>query len=90
MSRADAAHAGLTLVVSRFPEKAALVRRLALRDEGFRGLCEDYALAKQSLAGFEARKDAAVRPEIADYRTVIGELEDEIAGFVSAAARLGA
>ena len=84
MSRSDPAHAGLACVVERFPEKAALVRRLALRDEDFRGLCEEYALAKESLATFEARPDAAVRPEIAEYRTVIAELEREISAYAMA------
>ena len=49
---------------------------------GFREICEEYALAQQSLAGFEARLDAAERPEIADYRTVIVELENEIYRFL--------
>jgi hypothetical protein len=87
MDRSVAAHAGLAQVVERFPKSAALLRRLALRDQTFRGLCEDYALARASLAGFEARPDAAERPEIADYRTIIAELEGEIARFVAARGR---
>jgi hypothetical protein len=85
MGRSDAMHAGLELVVEQFPGKAALVRRLVLRDEGFRGLCEDYALAQASLAGFVARSDAADRPEIAEYHAVIAELEREIGRFVQEA-----
>jgi hypothetical protein len=50
----------------------------SLRDPEFRALCEDYALATASLAGFEARRDASERPEIAEYRTVLAELEAEI------------
>ena len=52
--------------------------RLALADPAFREICEEYALAQESLARFEARPDAAERPEIGDYRTVIAELEGEI------------
>jgi hypothetical protein len=85
MRHSDSAHAALALVVQRFPERAAFARRLVLRDQAFRGLCEDYALAQASLAGFEARPDAAERPEIADYHTIIAELEGEIARFVRAA-----
>ncbi len=74
----------LTQAIARFPDQTAHLRRLAIRDQSFRSLCEDYALAKASLAGFEARSDAAERPEIADYRVVIGELESEIARFLAA------
>jgi hypothetical protein len=85
----DAAHTGLTQAVDRFPGQAALLRRLVLKDQAFRSLCEDYALARASLAGFEARPDAAERPEVGDYRSVIAELESEIARFLTAAGRAG-
>ena len=82
MCRADFAKTGLAQAVARFPEAAAVLRGLALTDPGFREIREEYALAQQSLAGFEARLDAAERPEIADYRTVIVELENEIYRFL--------
>jgi hypothetical protein len=82
MPRSEAAHDGLALVLHRFPPQAPAVRRLALQDPEFRGLCEDYALAAASLAGFEARADAPERPEVAEYRTVLAELEAEILRFV--------
>jgi hypothetical protein len=74
----DIAQRGLARAVARFPEAAATLRRLALTDPAFREICEEYALAERSLAGFEARLDAAERPEIGEYRTVIAELETEI------------
>ena len=40
-------------------------------------------------AAAEARPDADVRPEIADYRSVIDELDAEIARFLADAATLG-
>ena len=89
MGQADATHTGLAQAVGRFPDQAPLLRRLVLKDTAFRSLCEDYALARASLAGFEARSDAAERPEIADYRAVIAELESEIARFVTAAGQAG-
>jgi hypothetical protein len=85
MAKADIAEAGLARMVERFPEAAATLRRLARADPDFREICEEYALAQQSLAGFEARTDAAERPEIGDYRTVIAELEVEIGRYVSEA-----
>ena len=78
MADADIAQSGLARAVARFPEAAATLQRLALTEPRFREICEEYALAQQSLAGFEARPDAAERPEIVEYRTVIAELETEI------------
>lgn len=78
MAKADIAEAGLAQAMERFPEAAATLRRLGRFDADFREICEEYALAQQSLAGFEARSDAAERPEIGDYHTLIAELESEI------------
>ena len=69
----------LAQVLDLFPEKSVAVRERFLRDEAFRGLCEDYALARDTLVRFEAMPDADHRPEVPDYRTVISELETEIA-----------
>ncbi len=74
----ETAETGLARALARFPEAAGRLRRLALSSRGFREICEEYALAQQSLARFEARPDAAERPEIGDFRMVIAELEDEI------------
>ena len=82
MAKADIAQTGLAHAAARFPEAAARLRRLALADPGFRDLCEDYGLAKESLARFEARPDAAERPEITEYRSLIAELECEIDRFL--------
>lgn len=78
MADADIAQTGLARAVARFPEGAATLHRLSLTDAEFREICEEYALAQQSLARFEARPDAAERPEIGDYRILIAELEIEI------------
>ena len=78
MPEADIAQAGLLQALARFPEAAAALRALALTDPAYREICEEYALARESLDRFEARSDAAERPEIGDYRTVIAELEGEI------------
>jgi hypothetical protein len=84
---ADAAHGWFAQVNERFPGQAVLLRQLALSDRAFRSLCEDYALARASLTSFQARADARERPEIADYRTVIAELEGEIARALTVAGR---
>ncbi|HMQ91529.1 hypothetical protein [Amaricoccus sp.] len=71
--------------MTRFPAAAAALLRLAGKDPRFREICEEYGLAQQSLARFEARPDAAQRPEIGDYRVLIAEIEDEIGRFLKAA-----
>jgi hypothetical protein len=87
MGEADIAEAGLAWAVARFPGGAATLRRLARVDSDFREICEEYALAQQSLARFEARPDAAECPEVGDYRIVIAELEGEIGRILQAAGR---
>ncbi|MFO1142806.1 MAG: hypothetical protein U1E59_10515 [Amaricoccus sp.] len=89
MRDVDITETGLTCAAERFPEAVATMRRLVETDRQFREICEEYGLARQSLAGFEARADAANRPEIGDYRTLIVELEQEIGRFLKAAGPLG-
>lgn len=82
MPELEIAQLGLARAVTRFPEAAATLRRLARINPEFREICEEYGLAQQSLAGFEARPDAGERPEIGEYHTVIAELENEIERFL--------
>lgn len=68
----------MKVVFDRFPRFVPAIRRLFLKDHGFRSICEDYALAVESLARFEGLPDAEYRTEIPEYRSVIRELELEI------------
>jgi hypothetical protein len=72
-------------VSERFPDRIGSVRRLYLRDERFRAICEDLALSISSLRRFEKRPDAHMRPEVDDYRTVLRELEIELRDYLIAA-----
>jgi hypothetical protein len=89
MANADIAQAGLARAVAHFPGAAATLHRLALTDPEFLEICEEYALAQESLAGFAARPDAAERPEVGDYQTVIAELEREIDRYLKEAESKG-
>lgn len=82
MPSSDAEPRGLRLILLRFPSQADDIRLAALRDRRFRSLCEDFALALEALARFEARPDAAERKEIPEYRTLVAELEAEVAGYL--------
>jgi hypothetical protein len=85
MADADIARTGLAQAVARFPDAADRLRGMALADPAFREVCEEYALAQESLARFEARPDAAERPEVGDFRSVIAELEGEIGRMLKGA-----
>lgn len=71
-------------VIDRFPTHADLILRLAARSEGFRAICEDYALAVETLHRFEALgrehagAKAQVESKIADYRGIVLDLAQEI------------
>jgi hypothetical protein len=80
MSQSDARHALLAPVVERFPDQQAHIYRLALRDEGFRALCEEYDLARKSYGRLQVSPERAA--EVAEYRSVIAELEEEIRSFL--------
>ena len=72
----------LDAVIAGFPGKGQLIRRLCLSDPSFRSLCEEYGLARTSLARFERMNDAAHQPEIDEYRSIIRALEAELLGFL--------
>ena len=80
MTPTDPRHAPLAPVVERFPDQQAHILRLALRNEGFRALCEEYDLARKSYGRLQVSSERAA--EVAEYRSVIAELEEEIRGFL--------
>ena len=78
----DTARSDLAHVLERFPEAKVLIRRMFLADRSFRSVCEDYALARDTLARFQAMPNGRQRPEVADYVSVIAGLEGEIIAFI--------
>lgn len=66
-----------------FPGRTQEILQLSLRDLAFRGLCEDLADAKASLNRMAALSGQDERPEVAEYRIIIAELEDEIRAHVA-------
>jgi hypothetical protein len=67
-----------------FSDRAEAVRRLYLRDEQFRSICEDLLLAQTSLLRFESRPDAETRVKIKDFRNVLQELKAELRTYLRA------
>jgi hypothetical protein len=84
MSRPSAGQPPLSFVLRLFPGAAVAVRRLYLANDEFRCICEDYALA---CAGFRRLSTTATpRPdEIADYRSVMDDLERELFTYIARA-----
>lgn len=70
-------------LVARFPDHAPGIRHSALSDPTFRDICDDLAIALETLSYFEARSDAETCPEIPEYKTLILELEAEISAHVA-------
>ena len=90
MADADIAQTGLAQAVARFPEAAASAARdWRWPTRRFARSARSMRWRRESLARFEARSDAAERPEIGDYRTVIAELEGEIDRFLREAGPRG-
>ena len=75
-------------VLARFPDQAVLIRRLAAEDPSFRAACDDYALARATLSGFERAPPSQRRTvEISDYLALVADLEQEIAQILWSAGR---
>jgi hypothetical protein len=66
-------------VLERFPRDAAHISRLVVEKEAFRHLCEDYILARFALARLERLQETREPSEVTEYRTLVSELEKEIA-----------
>ena len=80
MTRADFRSELLARVAERFPDQPGIVFRLALKDQEFLALCEEYNLARESYGRLQVSPDHA--SEVAEYRSLIVELEDEIRGYL--------
>ena len=76
MARVTAA--GATVVLERFPEHAALIRRLMVSNTGFRAICDDYAAAAAALRHWEAMSGQLSEERQAEYRALVQSLEREI------------
>jgi hypothetical protein len=72
-------------IMELFPDQALVIGRLLLRDRKFRGLCEDYMLAHDTLANFHAMTDSVSDEIIAEYRLLLSELEAEISASLRVA-----
>ena len=73
----------LVQLLERFPGDSALLASLFIENAVFRAVCEDLALAKNTLQKLEAFQQEGQRPQIAEYRQLISELESEVADVLA-------
>ena len=77
---------GIGFVKSCFHERAKVIDELALRSEGFRDLCDDFATANDEKLRWE-RSSAPERDErIAEYQELVDSLRIEIEQAIDRAA----
>ena len=61
-----------------FPERAEDIPRLALQNDAFRSICEDYGMALEALNRLEVRNHPLDLEKILEYRALISDLEREL------------
>lgn len=67
----------LTAAMVRFVDVAELIKSRSIADEVLRDLCEDYRLARETLTRMKKEKPRRAA-EVAEYITLVAELENEI------------
>ncbi len=72
--------AGVTTLVSRFPQHELALHRLWVRDGEFRAACGDYEAALAALRVWESLEPAPQKAR--EYRELGTELEEEIMQMV--------
>ena len=68
-------------------EITQFLEAISENDASFRGLCEDFRLAKTTLNTLESFQGAHVLPKIAEYRRLVAELGNEIVTVLDHAKR---
>lgn len=61
-----------------FPERAEEIPRLALCNDAFRTICDDYGTALEALNGLEIRNHPTDLEKILEYRALVRDLEREL------------
>ena len=67
----------MTAAMVRFVDVAELIKSRSIADEVLRDLCEDYRLARETLTRMKKEKPRRTA-EVAEYTTLVAELENEI------------
>ena len=65
-------------VINRYPHKSRDIRSLLLKDQKFRGICEDYEAAREAVGWWSHSYLEEAKLRVAEFETVSTELEVEI------------
>ena len=69
---------GLTAVLRRFPARSLQIKELSIRDESFRGMCEDLAVAENALAAADQLPVQVREERRAEFSGLVESLVAEI------------
>jgi hypothetical protein len=66
------------VVLDRFPDRSEEILRLYDTIDDIRHICDDLALAVETLQRFESRVDRDSASEIKDFKEIIEKLQSEL------------
>ncbi|RVL60578.1 hypothetical protein [Sinorhizobium meliloti] len=69
----------MAAALRRFPARSLQIRELSMRDEDFRGMCEDFAAAENALAAVDQLPLHIREERRAEFKGLIESLAAEIA-----------
>jgi hypothetical protein len=69
-------------LLARFASESALIRRLALSDETFCDIAEDFLLAHETLVHLRDQP-VVEHAKVKDYATLVSELEQDVRKYIS-------
>lgn len=90
MSPSGRPHSPIEHLLRLFPAETAAVRRLYLADVEFRSICDDYALARETVSHMVQRRPGGWEEDpraIDDYRVLIAALELELGRYIAQSRR---
>ncbi|MCA1444007.1 hypothetical protein I6F07_28120 [Ensifer sp. IC4062] len=76
---------GLAAALRRFPTRSLQIKELSIRDESFRGMCEDFAAAEHALANADQLPSGVREERRAEFRGLLESLAVEIEQALGAA-----
>ncbi|ANM14710.1 MULTISPECIES: hypothetical protein [unclassified Rhizobium] len=77
---------GVGFVKSVFKERADVIEELAARSEGFRDLCDDFAMANTEKQKWEQSSDPERDERVTEYQELIDSMRVEIEQDIGRAA----
>ena len=77
----------LARVIERFPRWKAPIEREYARSETFHSLCDDWLVCSDAFQRWRSVEGSVARSRRSEYRTLMAELEQEIASWLDYVAK---